>query len=217
MSDVTCTPLRHTRDQLIAVRHNALPANHVRERVRLLFRRRRGCRAGQKRKTRLLRCCQSICDVDDGRIPVIIDNRSTAVPSTLHQQRREKCRRALRTVSPAVRSSSGDNVDLHAIPSLYVINAAALCKPHATEQLSVDLQNYNIDIAAVTETHFKAKHSDNIVAIPDYTLLRRDRIGRRGGGIAMYVRTSLEADIWQFSGDNCLFEVLWITIGNLFV
>ena len=33
----------------------------------------------------------------------------------------------------------------------------------------------------------------------------------------MYVRTSLEADIWQYSGDNCLFEVLWITIGNLFV
>jgi len=56
MSDVTCTPLQYTRDQLIAVRHNALPANHVRERVRSLFRRRRGCRAGQKRETRLLRC-----------------------------------------------------------------------------------------------------------------------------------------------------------------
>jgi len=101
-------------------------------------------------------------------------------------------------------------------PSLYVINAAALSKPHAIEQLSVDLRNYNTDIAAVTETHFKAKHSDSIVAIPDYTLLRRDRIGRRGG-VAVYVRTSFNAKIGEYSGDNRVFEVLWITIDDLFV
>jgi len=57
-------------------------------------------------------------------------------------------------------------------PSIYVINAAALSKPHAIEQLTVDLNNYNIDLAAVTETHFKAKHCDSIVAVLDYTLLR---------------------------------------------
>ena len=78
---------------------------------------------------------------------------------------------------------------------MYVIDAAALSKPHAIEQLSVDLRNYNTDIAAVTETHFKAKHSDSIVAIPDYTLLRRDRLGRRGGGVAVYIRTSFNAQI----------------------
>ena len=83
--------------------------------------------------------------------------------------------------------------------------------------MSVELRNYNIDIAAVTETPFKAKHSDNIVAIPDYTLLRRDGIGRRGGGVAVYVRSSFQAKIWEYSGDNCVFELLWITIDDLFV
>jgi len=38
----------------------------------------------------------------------------------------------------------------HIIPSIYVINAEALSKPHAIEQLTVDLHNYNIDFAAVT-------------------------------------------------------------------
>ena len=56
-------------------------------------------------------------------------------------------------------------------------------KPHAVEQLSADLINYNVDIAAVTETHLKAKHTDSIVAISGYTLHRRDRTGRKGGGV----------------------------------
>jgi len=96
-------------------------------------------------------------------------------------------------------------------------SAVSLSLSHAIEQLSVDLRNYNTDIAAVTETHFKAKHSDSIVATPDYTLLRRDRIGRRGGGVAVYVRTSFNAKIWEYSGDNRVFEVLWITVDDLFV
>jgi len=134
------------------------------------------------------------------------------------------CQRVLRTLMPATAARSSDvqrverlqatrpGGNVH-IPSLYVINAAALSKPHAIEQLSVDLRSYNIDIAAVTERHFKAKHLDSVVAIPDYTLIRRDRSGRRGGGVAIYVRTSLKAEIWQYS----YVRVLWITFGNLFV
>jgi len=33
----------------------------------------------------------------------------------------------------------------------------------------------------------------------------------------VYVRISLNAEIWQYSGDNNMFEVLWITFGNLYV
>jgi len=98
-------------------------------------------------------------------------------------------------------------------PSLYVFNAAALTKPHAVKQLSVDFRNYNIDIAAVTEMHFKAKHSYSIVAVPDYTL----HVLRRGRGVAAYVQASLQAQIWLLSGNNRTYELLWITFGNLFV
>lgn len=77
-------------------------------------------------------------------------------------------------------------------PSLYVINAAALSKPQAVEQLSVDLNTYNIDIAAITETHLKQKHNDSVVSIVGYTpIFRSDRLKRRGGGVAVYARASL--------------------------
>ena len=41
-----------------------------------------------------------------------------------------------------------------------------------------------MDVAVVTETHFKRKHSDSVVSINGYTLYRRDRLRRRGGGVA---------------------------------
>ena len=76
-------------------------------------------------------------------------------------------------------------------PSLYVINAAGLSKPQTVEQLSVDLNTYNIDIAAITETHLKQKHNDSVVSIAGYTLFRRDRLKRRGGGVAVYMHAHL--------------------------
>ena len=78
MSDVTSTPCTYTRDELISKWHSGLPADYIRNQVR-------GCRAGQRRKTRLLLCSHSTHD-DDGRIPVI----PTAVSPTPHQVRRVK-------------------------------------------------------------------------------------------------------------------------------
>ena len=37
-------------------------------------------------------------------------------------------------------------------PSLYVLNAQSLAKPHALQQLEADLLSYSIDVAAITET-----------------------------------------------------------------
>jgi len=91
------------------------------------------------------------------------------------------------------------------LTSIYVINAAAITKP---QQLSTDINSYNVDIAAVTETHLKNKHTDSIVAIPRYTLLRRDRLRHKGGGVALYVRSSLSVSLWTFSADNRLISAL---------
>ena len=99
-------------------------------------------------------------------------------------------------------------------PALYVLNAAALSKPHAIEQLTADLIGYHVDIAAITESHFKPKHTDDIVAIAGYSLFRRDRLGRRGGGVAIYVNLTLRAVEWTFSGDNLQFELLWIKVNQ---
>ena len=76
--------------------------------------------------------------------------------------------------SPSVEPSRPDDVDdqpapsccTAAAPALYVLNAAALAKPHAIQQLTADLASYDVDVAVITETHLKAKHSDSVVSIP---------------------------------------------------
>lgn len=100
------------------------------------------------------------------------------------------------------------------VPSLYVINAAALSKPHALQQLNSDLTSNNINVAIITETHFNKHHADNVVSMDNYTLHRRDRVGRRGGGVAIYVAASIQSSSWTFSGDNRAFELLWVRIGE---
>jgi len=55
------------------------------------------------------------------------------------------------------------------IPTLFVLNAAALTKPHAVHQLAAELTGNDIDATVITETHLKSKHTDAAVNIPGYT------------------------------------------------
>ena len=72
-----------------------------------------------------------------------------------------------RTVAASDRPRIADNV-IHRspAPSLYLLNAAALSKPHAVDQLGADLRGYDVDVAVITETHFKSKHTDSVVSVP---------------------------------------------------
>jgi len=67
---------------------------------------------------------------------------------------------------------------------LYVFNAASIAKPHAIEQLQTDLVGYSVDVVVVSKTHFRKKHSSDILNIASYALLRLDRPNRRVGGVA---------------------------------
>ena len=98
-----------------------------------------------------------------------------------------------------------------------MLNAAALSKLHAVEHLAADLASYNVDVAVITETHFKVKHSDSVVGVENYSLFRRDRVGRRGGGVALYVLTTLQASVWKYSADDRAYELHWVRVGNVFV
>jgi len=103
------------------------------------------------------------------------------------------------------------------VPALYVLNAAALAKPHAAESLAADLSSYNIEVAVITETHFKARHNDSVVGVPGYRLLRRDRTGRRGGGVALYIRADQQSSLWTCTTDDTVFELLWARVGDAIV
>jgi len=96
-----------------------------------------------------------------------------------------------------------------------VFNAWSIAKPHAIEQLTAELIGYDVDIAVISETHLKpSKHSDSVVNIDGYALFRRDRQGRKGGGVAIYVRRSLSAAVWSIPDLDPLYELLWVKVSR---
>jgi len=54
------------------------------------------------------------------------------------------------------------------VPSLFVLNAAALTKPHAVQPLPTDMTNYGCYVVVITEMHCKTKHTDAMMNIPEY-------------------------------------------------
>ena len=60
-----------------------------------------------------------------------------------------------------------------------------------------------LDIICIVETWLDSVITDNEVDLPDYQLFRLDRCGR-GGGIAIYVRTSLSCKVLLQGGPFAL-------------
>jgi len=76
--------------------------------------------------------------------------------------------------------------------TLYVINLTTLVKPSALQQLCTELTQCNIAIAIVAESWFTCNHTDQLVEIKGYVLLRKDRVKKKGGGVCMYVREDIK-------------------------
>lgn len=99
-------------------------------------------------------------------------------------------------------------------PRLYALNAFSLAKPHAVEQLTAELTNHQIDVAVISETHFKAKHTDDSVNIAGFNLFRRDRLRRRGGGVAVYVGEDIRVTPFNVPNDVRDYELMWLVLGH---
>ena len=95
------------------------------------------------------------------------------------------------------------------LPTVYVLNAASIAKTHAIQHLLANLVSYDVHIAVITETHLKQRHADHFAAIDGYSLFRRDRAGRKGGGVAVYVSSQMSATC---PSDSSLFELLWVHV-----
>lgn len=78
------------------------------------------------------------------------------------------------------------------------------------------MKSTGASVAVITETHFKQKHTDSVIGIEGYSVFRRDRIDRRGGGVAqLYVHSNIQVSIWQLSSaDNPVFELLWVRVSS---
>ncbi|KAM9590845.1 uncharacterized protein ACIBXB_005894 [Morphnus guianensis] len=77
------------------------------------------------------------------------------------------------------------------------------------EEAIVQLENY--DVIAITETWWDDSHNWS-AAMDGYKLFRRDRQGRRGGGVALYVRECF--DCLELDDGDERVECLWVRIGE---
>ncbi|PKU42582.1 adaptin ear-binding coat-associated protein 1 [Limosa lapponica baueri] len=75
------------------------------------------------------------------------------------------------------------------------------------DELEAIVQQDSCDIVAITETWWDDGHDWN-AAMDGYKLFRRDRQGRRGGGVALYVRECFDCTELDSSDDEV--ECLWV-------
>ena len=76
-------------------------------------------------------------------------------------------------------------------------------------ELETIVQQASYDLVAITETWWDHSH-DWSAAMDGYKLFRKDRQGRRGGGVALYVKECFEVTELM-TGDNKV-ESLWVKI-----
>ena len=96
------------------------------------------------------------------------------------------------------------------IPALLNVNARSLNIEKMDELISV-ADNNKVSCICVTETWFSEYVSNEAVSLPGYNCERHDRVGRRGGGTACYIKDSILYDrLTELDSDS--HEVLWIKL-----
>ena len=80
-------------------------------------------------------------------------------------------------------------------------NATSLCK--YIDYARMNFQDKKpFHVIAVTETRFHSKFTDKMASIANYNIVRNDRIGRTGGGVALYVHNSLKYKVLTSSSNH---------------
>ena len=157
-------PTVHSRDILFACRHVAAVSkftfiDRLSECGLLWYHGSRGGRLTHTRRTAARPIPKVNNDVEIPNlklIPAVVGNRAAAVFFC-----RTKRPRVLVDVVRQTAASLRFKNNVEFLPTIYVLNAAAIIKPHAIEHLSADLTGYDADIAVITETPLKKKHADH--------------------------------------------------------
>ena len=100
------------------------------------------------------------------------------------------------------------------MPSVLITNINHICNKF--DELSVVASKLNPDIIALTETWLTPDVPDSHCSLLDYNILRRDRIGKIGGGVMIYIRSSIfyrNLDILNEGN----FEILWVWLRPQFL
>src|SRR5664279_886327 len=71
------------------------------------------------------------------------------------------------------------------------------------------------DIVAVTETWFNDEITDAEVAVAGFNMYRKDRKGRRGGGVVIYIKSCLASVLETSLTDSAFEDSIWCTLNLL--
>ena len=77
------------------------------------------------------------------------------------------------------------------------------------EELETVLRSSFINMAFITETWLSENVHDSAVAFDGYSLVRRDRVNKLGGGVCAYIKSSIPFKVLQDLQDE-YFESLWL-------
>jgi len=90
-------------------------------------------------------------------------------------------------------------------------NACSMENKQEELEATVLLESY--ELFALTEPWWDESH-DWSVAIGGYRLLRRDRQGKKGGGVALYIKKAIQCEELSLKNSHEQVESLWVRIGD---
>jgi len=70
----------------------------------------------------------------------------------------------------------------------------------------------HFDIVAITETWAHDQISDTELEVDGFSIFRADRKDRAGGGVLLYVKSTLTAQAFDKFSDICFEENIWCTL-----
>ena len=141
----------------------------------------RGIRAGRRVRERANRCPYPI--------EVQLTNRINHSRSSRRHRNIANCM----TISPTQQNQQEARKVY--VPSVLLSNVMSLAPK--VDEVSDVIKNANLDIACITETWLRDHIHDNVVCIPGYNLVRRDRIDVIHGGVCTYIKKGLKYTVLE--------------------
>ena len=93
------------------------------------------------------------------------------------------------------------------------INCRSISKKNANIECSLKSLDNHFDCVGLTETWLKTNDNTDMFNLPDYTLMSRPRVDKRGGGVGLYItdKTSFKVrDDLVMNPVTCQYESLFI-------
>ena len=99
------------------------------------------------------------------------------------------------------------------IPKCLVINARSLVKADAFPALYCELTSHKADVCCISETWLNQNIPSHLICPEGFSILRKDRIGRQGGGVAILCRGDWQLERMEGNFSN-EFECLWAKVST---